>query len=157
MPFAPDIIVSTEDTLRILLVAEAKLSRRGKEDESQLKNYMLHMRCPVGILVTPNEIEVFRDTYTAHSESSVEHVASFRSPKSWDVFKAPHHGMGEPELSFRFEQAVKSWLEQLGASPSTYLDESPNETREVLTDYVIPAVIEGVVRSTGPHESLTSH
>jgi hypothetical protein len=62
MPFAPDIIVTGEDTPRILLAAEAKLWRSGcKEDESQLKTYMLNMRCPIGLLVTPEVVEVFRD------------------------------------------------------------------------------------------------
>jgi hypothetical protein len=87
MPSTPDIIVTGEDTPRIFLVAEAKLrSTIRKEDESQLKSYMLQMRCPVGLLVTPEIIEVFRDTYTAHSENSVERVGSFPAPKDWSVF-----------------------------------------------------------------------
>jgi hypothetical protein len=158
MPFSPDIIVTGEDTPGILLAAEAKLSRSGrKEDESQLKTYMLHMRCPIGLLVTPDVIEVFRDTYTAHSEKSVEHVASFAAPKTWDIFKVSDHGSIELQLALRFEEAVKSWLEQLGTSPSAYLNESPKETREALTDYILPALTQGVVRSTGPRESVKSH
>jgi len=158
MPFSPDIIVTGEDTPRILLVAEAKLSSAiREEDESQLKTYMLHMRCPIGLLVTPDAVEVFRDTYTAHSEKSVEHVASFASPKTWDVFRVGHHGSREPLLEFRFEEAVKSWLEQLGTSPSACLNESPKETRVALADYILPALTQGVVRSAGPRESLKSH
>jgi len=155
MPFSPDIIVTGEDTPRILLAAEAKLSRTiRKEDEAQLKTYMLHMRCPIGLLVTPDVIEVFRDTYTAHSEDSVEHVASFAPPRTWDIFKARHHGTTETHLELRFEEAVKSWLEQLGTSPSAYLNESPKDAREALKDYILPALTQGVVRSTGPRESL---
>jgi hypothetical protein len=163
MAFSPDIIVTGDDTPRILLVAEAKrYSAIRKEDESQLKSYMLHMRCPIGLLVTPDAIEVFRDTYTAHSESSVERVGSFPAPKDWDIFRVPHHGSSgkdpsDANLGFRFEETVKSWLELLGSSPSPYLKELPEETREALTDYVVPALKQGVIRSSGPRESLKSH
>jgi hypothetical protein len=157
MPFSPDIIVTGEDTPRILLAAEAKLSRPiRKEDESQLKAYMLQMRCPIGLLVTPDTVEVFRDTYTAHSESSVEQVASFPSPKTLAIFKSFHHGSSEPQPGLGFEQAVRSWLERLASSPSVGLSESPKEAREALTDYILPALTQGVVRSTGPREALKS-
>ena len=160
MPFAPDIVVMGEDTPRMLLVVEAKLAPRIRdEDEHRLKSYMLHMRCPTGLLITPDTIEVFRDTYTSHSENSVERVGAFAAPKTWDIFRVPHHGSTakgprDATLGFRFEEAVKFWLEQLGASPSAYLKEFPKETREALADYVVPALTEGVLRSGGPRESL---
>jgi hypothetical protein len=162
MPFSPDIIVSAEDNPKMLLVVEAKLRPTIlKDDEAQLKSYMLHMRCPIGLLVIPDLIEVFRDNYTAHSENSVERVGSFPAPKDWDIFRVPDHGLdvkdsGDASLGFRFEETVKSWLEQLGASPSAYLMEFPKETRETLTDYVVPALTQGVVRSSGPRESIKS-
>jgi hypothetical protein len=116
---------------------------------------MLQMRCPIGLLVTPDVIEVFRDTYTTHSESSVEHVASFPSPKPLSIFKSLHGGSSEPQPELRFEEAVRSWLEQLATSPSASVSESP-KVREALRDYILPALAQGVVRSTGPRESLTS-
>lgn len=155
MSFSPDIIVTGEDTLGILLAAEARLSRTArKEGEFRLKSYMLQMGCPIGLLITPDVIEVFHDMYTAHSESSVEHVASFPSPKTLATFKSLHDGESLPEL--RFEEAARSWLEQLAASPSAVLSESPKEAREALSDYVLPALTKGVVRSTGPREALKS-
>jgi hypothetical protein len=163
MPFSPDIIVTAEDNPKMLLIVEAKLYPRiRKEDESQLKSYMLHMRCPIGLLVTPDRIEVFRDNYTAHSENSVEQVGSFLAPKDWDIFRVPHHGSdakdpGDRNIEFRFEETVKSWLEQLATSPSAYLMEFPKEAREALTDYVVPALTQGIVRSSGPRESIKSH
>jgi hypothetical protein len=157
MTFSPDIIVTGEDTPRILLAAETKLApETHKEDESRLKIYMVQMKCPIGLLVTPDVIEIFWDTYTAHSEKSVERVGAFPAPKDWDIFKAPHHGSSEPHLEFRFEVAVKSWLEHLANAPSTYLKEFPKETREALKDYVVPALTQGVVRLAGPRESLKS-
>jgi hypothetical protein len=163
MAFSPDIIVTGEDTPRMLLVAEAKLSSRvHKDDEFRLKSYMLQMRCPIGLLVTPEVIEVFRDTYTAHSENSVERVGTFPAPKDWDIFRAPHHGSGgkdpsDAHFESRFEGAVKSCLELLGSSPSPCMKELPEEAREALSDYVVPALKQGVIRSSGPRESLQSH
>jgi hypothetical protein len=162
MPFAPDIIVMGEETPRMLLVVEAKVAPKIRnEDESRLKSYMLHMRCPTGLLVTPDVIEVFRDTYTTHSENSVERVGPFAAPKNWSIFRSPHHGSDakstqNPDLALRFEEAVKDWLEQLGLSPSIHLKEFPKETREALTDYVVPALAGGILRSGGPRESLNS-
>jgi len=155
MPFAPDIVVTTQDTPRLLLIVEAKLaSRIRSQDESQLKSYMLQMRCPIGLLVTPDEIVVYRDTYTAHSEESVRRVGTFPSPKSWEVFKAPHHGTpgSNTDLEARFEQRVRSWLEHLRSSPAEDAGDVPEEAREALVDYVLPAVSQGTVRAGGPRE-----
>jgi hypothetical protein len=83
-------------------------------------------------------------------------VASFASPKTLAIFKSPHHGSGEPQPELRFEEAVRSWLEQLATSPSAGLSESAKESREALTDYILPALTQGVIRSTGPREALKS-
>jgi hypothetical protein len=155
MPFSPDFVVTTEDSPRMLLIVETKLSSEKRtHDEAQLKSYMLHMRCPIGLFITPEEIVVYRDSYTAHySEQSVHRVGSFPAPKSWTVFKAPHHGTDRPpNLERRFEENVKSWLEQLRSSSSNDVQEFPKETREALLDYVVPALSQGIVRAGGPRE-----
>ena len=121
MSFSPDIVVTTEDAPGMLLLVEAKLSsQRRSEDEFQLKSYMYLTRCPIGLFVTPDEIVVYRDTYTSLSEQSVGRVGAFPAPKDWAIFKAPHHGRDRPpnrktDLALRFEENVKSWLEQLAA------------------------------------------
>jgi len=158
MPFSPDIVVTAEDTTRMLLIVETKLSSQDRmEDESQLKSYMLHMRCPIGLFITPDEIVVYRDTYTAHSEQSVRRVGAFPAPKNWTIFKAPHHGTDRAsakntDLALRFEETVKLWLEKLRSSPSSYVREFPKETEEALADYVVPALSEGIIRAGGPRE-----
>src|SRR6266403_1967474 len=152
MPFSPDVVVTSEDTTRMLLIVEAKLSSRDRlRDESELKSYMLHMRCPIGLFVTPEEIVVFRDSYTDHSEQSVRRVGAFPAPKNWIVFKAGASSKNT-DLALRFEENVKSWLEGLRSSPSDSAKEFSKETREALVDYVIPALSEGTVRSGGPRE-----
>ena len=158
MPFSPDIVVTSPDA-RILLIAEAK--RRPeilREDEAELKSYMIHMKCPIGLLVTPDAIEVFRDRYTGRSEASVERVETFAAPTAWEIFRVPHQGSTAKEasrtqLALRFEEIVRNWLERLGSSSWTDLDEFPKETKEALQEYVLPALTEGVVRSGGRRES----
>jgi len=152
MPFSPDILVTGDGGSRILLVAEAKRREIRGEDESQLKFYMTQMRCPTGLLITPDAIEIFRDRYTGHSEESVERVGHFPAPKNWEIFKVPHHGSraSESRVEERFEEAVRFWLEELSSSPSAKFTEISNDTKEALTDYVLPALAEGVIRSGGP-------
>jgi len=108
---------------------------------------MLHMRCPTGLFVTPDAIVVYRDTYTAHSEKSVERVGLFPAPKTWTVFKVPHHGSElrsarDTHLEARFEETVKSWLEQVRDSPSDYLKEFPKEKIPAGTRYAPGTIIE---------------
>jgi len=154
MPFSPDIVVTTEDNPRMLMIVETKLSSQNlSQDESQLKSYMFHMRCPVGLFVTPDEIVIYRDTYTTLSEQSVRRVGTFPAPKNWVVFKA----IDRPSVinivrAMRFEENVQSWLEQLRSSPSDYAKDIPEETKKALADYVVPALSQGIVRAGGPRE-----
>jgi hypothetical protein len=155
MPFSPDIIVTRDGGSRILLVAEARRTKIRGEDESKLKFYMTQMRCPTGLLVTPETIGIFRDRYTGHSEESVERVGEFTAPGNWQIFKAPHHGSqtSDSHVEERFEEAVRSWLEDLSSSPSGNFAEIPKDTREALAEFVIPALAEGVIRAGGPRFS----
>lgn len=160
MLYSPDIIVTGYETPEILLVAEVKLlNGRRTEAESRLKMYMLQMRCPTGLLVTPDVIDVYRDRYIGHSASSVERVGTFAAPKDWDSFKSASHGLGRNAVHdpMRFEETVKSWLVLLANSPSEYLKELPKDVRDLLKNYVIPALTLGDVRLSGPRESLRLH
>jgi hypothetical protein len=161
MTFSLDFIISTEDAPGMLLIVEAKLSSRNRsEDEAQLKFYMWQMSCPVGLFITPDEIVVYRDSYTSLSEESVRQISAFPAPKDWAIFKPPLQDTGnasamKADLALRFEEKVRSWLEDLRSSPSNDLPELPRETREALVDYVVPALSQGVVRGGGPRQVRT--
>lgn len=157
MPFSPDILVTRDDGSRIVLVVEAKrTSKIREEDESQLKFYMTQMRCPTGLLITPEAIEIFRDRYTGHSEESVERVGIFPAPAQWEIFKVPHHDLkvSDARLAQDFEEAVRSWFEELSSSPSAKSTDISADTKEALADYVIPALAEGILRSGGPRHGI---
>lgn len=119
---------------------------------------MTQMRCPTGLLVTPEITAIFRVRYTGYCEESPQRVGGLPAPRSWEIFKFLHHGSpatDERDSRFeeRFEQAVRSWLEDVTSSLSANFAQIPKETKEVLTDYVTPAVAEGVIRSGGPRLS----
>jgi hypothetical protein len=72
-------------------------------------------------------------------------------------FKVFNQGTESPsvpniELAQRFEEDVKFWLEQLRSSGSAEANQFPDEAKDALEDYVIPALSEGVVRAGGPRE-----
>ena len=59
MPAQVDIIVSSPDSTEVKLVVEAKLQIPNlRETERELKNFMLQVRCPLGLLVSPQRLVV---------------------------------------------------------------------------------------------------
>lgn len=62
MAFEPDIVVTGPEPSEIALVVEVKASSRAiGESERQLKSYMAAVRSPVGLLVTPDWLRIYRD------------------------------------------------------------------------------------------------
>lgn len=153
MPFEPDVIVTSSEGLGVLLVAEVKLSLTDKSQaEEQLKRYMVSMRCPVGLLVTPERLWIYSDSYSVAGLESVECVGEF-----------PLFGLRALRLdadafsrqpAFALEQAVQRWLE--GLSTESERQTLPPALREALEEYVVPALNEGQVRAAGPRAAPAS-
>ncbi|MGA3227880.1 MAG: hypothetical protein ABSC65_29215, partial [Acidobacteriaceae bacterium] len=68
-------------------------------------------------------------------------LGEFASPKSWLVFERPQSGA-------EFETLVQSWLEKLGKDVKE--PDAPRETREALSEYVVPSLINGEIHAAGP-------
>jgi hypothetical protein len=82
MAFQPDIIITTPDG--ISLVAEAKVTLPNlKRTEEDLKQYMVGMQCPIGLLITPERMWLYRDSYTTRSPQSVQRVGEFDLRPLW--------------------------------------------------------------------------
>jgi len=147
MPFRPDIVVVAPGSpSRILLVVETKLRDSDNSSmENQLRQYMISMSCPVGLLVTPTHISVFKDTYTRRSEDSIERMGPYPVPSDWAVSKVASSGTAR---GADFEQAVRSWLEQVSASGA--IKGFPRDASDAFDSYVIPALSTGVIRGSGP-------
>jgi len=138
MAFQADIVVSGPDG--VMLVVEVKASQPNlQHSEEQLKRYMIGMQCPIGLLVTPEHMWVYRDFYTARSPDSIQRIGEFDTK---DLWRQPPPA--EPAL---FEAFVQQWLERLSQQPTQDL---PRNVRETLWEYVLPAVTNGDVRAAHP-------
>jgi len=151
MAFEPDIIVTSPESSEIVLVVEARTFVRSLADsERQLKKYMAAVGSPVGLLVTPERLRLYRDQYLPSSEDSITTAAEF------DVTKVlPFHPTGDRRVdALAFERDVQSWLE--GLSTESSLRELPPELRRAVELYIVPAVSWGAVRSGHPRFEVSA-
>src|SRR5882724_6153952 len=140
MAFHPDILVTTAELPRIALVVEAKVRIPDLDrTEQELKRYMVGMQCPVGLLVTPDRLWLYRDLYTGRSENSVQRVGEYDATALW--------GQTPPREPLQFEIFVQQWLERLTEQVARDL---PYDLAEAVRDCVLPAVLSGEVRAAGP-------
>ena len=157
MASVPDILVTTADS-RILLVVEAKFNARELADiEPPLKRYMVKMGVPVGLLVTPKILGIYRNKYTGTSEKSVERIKLVDIPVSWLGFSRfqnlppeKRSNQSLSNLALDFEEQVQSWLERL--QTSDFLQHLSPDARDVVSDYIVPVLNEGTVRAAHPRE-----
>jgi hypothetical protein len=143
MTLWPDIVVTRPDSPEILLVVEVKGTADKKRSEGALKSYMVHVSCPVGMLVTPEQVRFYRNRYTDYGPQAVELIAE--CPTSELLGTVPQKALAESELEL--ERSVEERLERLQAGS----DQSwPSAVREAIESSVLPAVSGGIVRAGGP-------
>ncbi|HXY24285.1 MAG TPA: hypothetical protein VEI73_06515 [Candidatus Acidoferrum sp.] len=136
-----DIVVSSADSTDSLLIVETKLSDRDPSNpEAQLKQYMLQLSCPVGLIVTPEKMRIYADRYTSRNSDSIERVGEFAIGHLLQ-FKSGSEAF--------FQDAVQHWLENL---PQTASPERVNNSElwRALNIYVLPAIEAGKVRAAVP-------
>src|SRR5438067_12824722 len=135
MPFQPDIIVTGPDG--VMLVLEVKTSLPNlRSSEEQLKQYMVGMQCPIGVLITPEHMWVYRDLYTSRTPDSIQRIGEFETKYLW---RQP-----PPTDATAFESFVQQWLERLAHQ---HTEDLPRNVSEALSEYVVPAVTNGDVRA----------
>jgi len=142
MPLRPDIVVTRSDSPEVLLVVEVKSSvAEQKGSEAALKSYMVHMSCPVGMLVTPEQVRFYRNRYTDYAPQTIEMIGE--SPTSELLGTFPRGAVTASDL----ERSVEEWLESLRVGG----DRSwPSAVREAIESSVLPVVSSGIVRAGGP-------
>jgi hypothetical protein len=141
MPAQADIIVSSPDSTEVKLVVEAKLRTADLQSaEHQLKNFMLQMRCPLGLLISPQRLRVYVDRFTSDSEDSIEQFGDFDIAGLVKFHSTETRARDE----VAFENAVQAWLEGLSVDARQANDP---KLREVINHYILPAVETGVVRA----------
>lgn len=138
MAFQPDILVTTPDG--VALVIEAKVALPDLEcTEQQLKHYMISMQCPTGVLITPERMWLYRDTFTSLVPESVRRVGEFDVKSLWP--------QPPPKQGAQFESFVQRLFEDLAKGPPK---DVPDDLREPIREYILPAVISGEVRAAHP-------
>lgn len=156
MTFEPDIIVKESDSNEISIVFEAKLFLEDKRSEDaaagQLREYMSAMNIPVGVLVSPNRLIVFSDSYNGTGADSIEKVGEVSLGSQFSSYAfVPRLPPGVAmKRSFAFEKAFQSWIEEIAISRD--LSEYHEELRSILSKYILPYIETGTVRA-GFHRS----
>jgi hypothetical protein len=141
MAFQPDILITTPDGVTLVVEAKVVLSDLERTEEG-LKRYMLGMRVPIGLLITPQRMWLYRDFYTDQSPQSIQRIGEYNLTRVW---RQPPPSQAAP-----FETFVQHWLEDL---PKRLTMEAPDELQEALQEYVLPAVANGDVRAAHPRYS----
>jgi hypothetical protein len=113
MSFQPDIIVTTVDG--ISLVAEAKLALPNFEHtEEDLKKYMVGMQCPVGLLITPDRMWLYRDS-SSHNRLSPFSASANSTPDLCGESRRRHKECRSNRLY------NVGWRDSPGNQPGNYL------------------------------------
>ncbi len=142
MPVWPDIVVTKIDSPEVLLAVEVKAGAGDlRVAETEIKEYMVHQSCPVGMLVTAEDTSFFRNPYTGYEADTIQKVAECRTDELLG-------DMGQAvNVESYLVQRVEQWLERLHAGGSRSCSPSVLEAIESL---VLPAVVAGVTRAAGP-------
>ena len=103
---------------------------------------MVRMQCPIGVLITPEHIWIYRDSYMDRSPDSVRRVGKYSIASLW---REPPPAQGP-----QFETFVQRWLEDLAKTPERKL---PDDLGEALREYVLPAIASGNMHAAHPRYS----
>ena len=76
MASIPDIIVTSTDSPRVLIAVAALQHNTAMESAAhRLRHYMAKMSCPVGLLVLPEELYIYRNRYTGADEKAIDETS----------------------------------------------------------------------------------
>ena len=143
MPVWPDIVVTKPDSPEVLLAVEVKVGAGGVlVAEAQIKDYMVHQSCPVGMLVTPEDTLFFRNPYTGYESETIQKIGECRTNELVGAL---------PDKALITESylvpLVEQWLENL---PACGHRSWPPFAAEAIESFVLPAATGGIIRAAGP-------
>jgi hypothetical protein len=144
MVSTPDVIVTAPDSFAVTLAAEARDEATNLDETSRpLKDYMLRMLCPVGIIFTPRTLRIYKDRFIAQSEDSIEMIGDFSGKEllkaNPEAASFEHHAL---------ESAVAHWLDELAHTGQVCV--SDLKLQSAIEKYVLPAVVGGRVSIAHP-------
>jgi len=144
MPFTPDVIVTTDYSPgTIALVAEAKGAMANLDEAAgQLKEYMLLMGCPVGIIFTPQVLRIYKYRFLGRTQDSIELIGEFPSSDLLETRKP------EAGLDSAVESNLVGWLDELAHTGEAAV--SDQRLKSAISEYILPAVSGGRVSVVHP-------
>jgi hypothetical protein len=139
MAFIPDVIVTTDySPATIGLVGEAKGATSNLDEAAlQLKQYMLRMGCPVGIIFTPKVLRIYKNRFLGRAEDSVQLVGDF---PSGELFKGRQVVAGAESA---VESALVEWLEELAQTQRVGVRDA--HLKSAIDEHILPAISGGRV------------
>src|SRR5579859_3584331 len=151
MPSFPDIIVTSPDSPSVLIAVEAKMASTHIENAAQqMRHYMAKMSCPVGLVVLPKELYIYRNRYTGLDERAIDEIGHYQLGDTFQMFVHLSAKSSPNAKEHWFENYVQDWLEHLPNSDE--IKRLPAELRDALETHVVPVLESGIVRATGPRE-----
>ena len=133
-----DLVVLAPDLPETRLVVEVKRGAFDRQEAvRQIKAYMAGRNCPIGLLITPTETWLLRDTYEGSGPDAIGQAGAYPTAALLGLAEVP-----EDEASL--VRAVEQWLERLTSGSA---DGLRDDVRTEVSRYLLPAVTEGRVAS----------
>ena len=144
MSFAPDVIVTTDySPATIALVGEAKASADNLDEGAhQLKQYMLRMNCPVGVILTPTILRIYKDRFVGRTQDSIELVGDFPSAELFEAWQPVAN------TASAIESALVGWLDNLAQTGQVGVGDP--RLQAVIGEHILPAISGGRVSIVRP-------
>ncbi len=144
MAFTPDVVVTTDySPSTIALVGEAKGAAANLDEAAlQLKGYMLLMGCPVGIIITPQVLRIYKYRFLGRTQDSIELVGDFPSSELFEA-REPATRTGSA-----VESTLVGWLDELARTGHVAV--SDQRLKSAINEHILPAVSGGRVSIVHP-------
>ena len=142
MAFAPDVIVTSDySPATIALVGEAKGDTANIEEAAhQLKQYMLQMACPVGIILTPQVLRIYKYRFLGRTQNAIELVGDF---PPGELLEAREPVAGAESA---VESTLVGWLDELAHEGQVAVSDQRCGRRSVLQEQAVEQAV--------PHAAL---
>jgi hypothetical protein len=109
----PDIVITRADSPEVLLAVEAKAGGADAEAaEAQIKDYMVHQSCPLGMIVTLRDTIFFRNRYTGYGPEAIQRIGECRTSELIEGVKEKP-ALSEADLI----RLVDQWLDLTQRKP----------------------------------------
>ena len=149
--FQPDIIVVSPDGEYLMLV-EIKMTSRSIDQASQaitqLKQYMLGLGCPNGLLIWGETIMLLQDSFEKSDGTSIQVISEAKLP---GTLLLPQKSKSPTQAGWEFETRVQQWLE--GLTLAANVQQLSEDLQHLFSEPILNLLRMGEIKSGGPRWS----